>query len=237
MKTVIMTDNINSGLTVIDNYFKTAFSVDCVIFGFDGKDLKVLLVKSATDEFVGYWSLIGDLIFPEEDLDSAAYRILHQRTGLSNADLYLEQVHAFGQVNRHPLGRVVTVAYYSLININNYKQSAASFESEAKWENVKEVGQLAFDHNKILVACLEGLKKRLATHPIGFNLLPEKFTLTELQTLYEAILDRELDKRNFRKKILSMKILKDLNERQTKVAHRPPKLYSFNPGHNVSKWT
>jgi len=229
-----MTHNINSGLTTIDSYFKTAFSVDCVIFGFDGKNLKVLLIKSSTDEFFGHWSLIGDLIFPNEDLDNAAHRILQQRTGL--ADLYLEQVYAFGQVNRHPLGRVVTVAYYSLININDYTQNAASYENEATWHNLKEVGQLAFDHNKILEASIEGLKKRLVTHPIGANLLPEKFTLTELQFLYEAILDKPLDKRNFRKKILSIDILIDLNEMQKDVAHRPAKLYSFAPNRMVSQW-
>lgn len=236
MKIATMAHNINSGLIEINDYFKTAFSVDCVIFGFDGKDLKVLLIRSFADEFFGHWAVVGDLISPEEDLDAAAYRVLRQRTGLD--DIYLEQVHAFGQTNRHPLGRVVTVAYYSLININNYKETAASYENTATWHNIKEVGQLelAFDHNQILKACLEGLKKRLITHPVGSNLLPEKFTLTELQALYEAILDKRLDKRNFRKKILSMGILTDLDEVQKDVAHRPAKLYSFDTKRTLSNW-
>lgn len=221
------TNNINSGLKSIEErFFKSAISVDCVIFGFDGKDLKVLLIRSNTDEFKGQWSLIGDLLTPNEDMDSAAYRILRQRTGLD--DIYLEQVHAFGRVERHPLGRVVTVAYYSLININDYNaETEVAYENSATWHNVKEVGKLAFDHNEILTASLEHLKANLASRPVGINLLPEKFTLTELQSLYEAILDKPLDKRNFRKKILSMGILKDLNELQKDVAHRPAKLYSF----------
>jgi len=225
---------INSGTMELDSYFKAAFSVDCVIFGFDGKDLKVLLIRSYADEFFGHWAVVGDLISPEEDLDEAAYRVLHQRTGLD--DVYLEQVHTFGQTNRHPLGRVVTVAYYSLIDINNYKETAASYENTATWHNVKEVEQLAFDHNIILEACLEGLKKRLATHHVGSNLLPKKFTLTELQTLYEAILNKPLDKRNFRKKVLSMGMLTDLNEVQKDVAHRPAKLYGFDNKGVVSRW-
>jgi len=222
--------NINSGLKSIEErFFKSAISVDCVIFGFDGRDLKVLLIRSHTAEFKGQWSLVGDLLTPDEDMDSAAYRILNQRTGLD--DIYLEQVHAFGRVERHPLGRVVTVAYYSLININDYNaETEVAYENSATWHNVKEVGKLAFDHNEILTASLEHLKVNLASRPIGINLLPEKFTLTELQSLYDAILDRpkRLDKRNFRKKILSMGILEDLNELQKDVAHRPAKLYSFN---------
>jgi len=223
------TNNINSGLKSIEErFFKSVISVDGVIFGFDGKDLKVLLIRSYSDEFKGQWSLVGDLLTPDEDMDSAAYRILRQRTGLD--DIYLEQVHAFGRVERHPLGRVVTVAYYSLININDYNaETEVAYENSATWHNVKKVGKLAFDHNEILTASLEHLKANLASRPVGINLLPEKFTLTELQSLYDAILDRPkpLDKRNFRKKILSMGILKDLNELQKDVAHRPAKLYSF----------
>jgi len=220
------THNINSGLKSIEErFFKSAISVDCVIFGFDGKDLKVLLIKSTTSEFFGHWSLIGDLLTPDQDMDSTAYSVLRQRTGMDN--IFLEQVRAFGRVDRHPLGRVITVAYYSLININDYKQNEVAFQHTATWHNVKDVGKLAFDHNEILAASLEGLKNNLASRPVGINLLPEKFTLTELQSLYEAIFDKVLDKRNFRKKILSMGMLIDLDELQKDVAHRPAKLYSF----------
>ncbi len=220
--------NINTGLEKIDSYFKSAFSIDCVIFGFDGKNLKVLLVSCLDKNYLGQTALIGDLVDPSEDLDEAAYRILQNRTGLS--DVYLEQVAAFGKVDRHPTGRVITVAYYSLININHYKENSASYNNEATWINVKEVGELAFDHNDILKASCEKLKNKVLTHPVGFNLLPEKFTLTELQNLYDAILDRDkpLDKRNFRKKILSTGLLVDLDEMQQAVAHRPARLYAFN---------
>lgn len=217
--------NINTGLKQIDSYFKSAFSVDCVIFGFDGKDLKVLLVKCLDENYLGQTALIGDLVDPKEDLDEAAYRILKNRTGLS--DVYLEQVKAFGRVSRHPTGRVITVAYYSLINIEQYQENSASYHNQASWMNVQEVGELAFDHNEIVEASRDSLKNKVLTHPVGFNLLSEKFTLTELQNLYEAILDKPLDKRNFRKKIISMNVLVDLEEMQKDVPHRPARLYSF----------
>jgi 8-oxo-dGTP diphosphatase len=165
------------------------------------------------------------LVYPNEDLDTAAARVLEELTGLD--DVYLEQVRAFGSVNRHPLGRVITVAYYSLIKIDNYVVTPASFAQKAKWHSVKDKVSLAFDHNDILQACTDRLKQRVRTRPLGFELLPPKFTLTELQHLYEAILETELDKRNFRKKILSMNLLVDLNEMQEGVAHRPAKLYKF----------
>ena len=208
-----------------NNFFKSAFSVDNVIFGFDEGDLKVLLIKRGTDPFAGMWALPGDLVYPNEDLDSAAGRVLEELTGIS--DVYLEQVKAFGAVNRHPLGRVITVAYFSLINIRKYSVTAASFARKAKWHSVSKVKELAFDHTEILRSCFERLKNQVRTRPLGFELLPPKFTLTALQHLYEAILETSLDKRNFRKKILSMNLLVDLDETQEGVAHRPAKLYEF----------
>ncbi|MBR9921411.1 MAG: NUDIX hydrolase [Bacteroidetes bacterium] len=212
-------------MSEFNNFFKSAFSVDNVIFGFDEGDLKVLLIKRGADPFKGMWALPGDLVYPNEDLNTAAVRVLEELTGIS--DVYLEQVRAFGAVNRHPLGRVITIAYFSLININKYVVTAASFAQKAKWHSVSTVKDLAFDHNQILDACYNLLKQRVRTRPIGFELLPHKFTLTALQHLYEAILETELDKRNFRKKILSMNLLIDLNETQEGVAHRPAKLYKF----------
>jgi 8-oxo-dGTP diphosphatase len=209
----------------VSNFFKSAFSVDGVIFGFDEGDLKVLLIKRGQDPYKGKWGLPGDLVYPNEDLSTAAGRVLYELTGLKN--VFLEQVRAFGEVNRHPLGRVITIAYYSLIKISDYEVTPASFAKKAKWHSVSEVGELAFDHNKILDACFKRLQENVRTRPIGFELLPPKFTLTELQHLYESILETELDKRNFRKKILSMKLLVDLDETQEGVAHRPAKLYEF----------
>jgi 8-oxo-dGTP diphosphatase len=212
-------------MSEVDSFFKSAFSVDNVIFGFDGGDLKVLLIQRGAAPYKGKWALPGDLVYPNENLDTAAERVLEQLTSLRG--VYLEQVRAFGAVNRHPLGRVITIAYYSLVNVNDFTPSAASFAQSAQWHVVTHVQDLAFDHNQILETCLHQLKQRVRMAPIGFELLPPKFTLTELQHLYESILETELDKRNFRKKILSMDLLHDLNEHQAGVAHRPAKLYQF----------
>jgi len=208
----------------VEHINKIALSVDCVIFGFDENKLKVLLIRSDLKKYSGKWSLLGDLVFPNEDLDAAAYRILKRRTGLS--DVYLEQVHTFGQVNRHPAGRVVTVAYCSLINVQHYKLNI--LDNELHWHDVKSVTDLAFDHQEIFDTCLKQLQKRVQEHPLGFNLLPKKFSLRELQNLYEAILDIKMDRRNFRKKFFSMDFLIDLKEMEQNVPHRPGKLYRFN---------
>ncbi len=206
-------------------YFKTAFSVDSVVFGFGDGDLKVLLIERGEEPFSGKWALPGDLVYPNEDIDSSVARVLQELTGLEN--VYQEQVKAFGAVNRHPIGRVITIAYYSLIKISSNKLKTSSFAKEAKWHSINKVEELAFDHSEILKASFSLLKKSIRTRPIGFELLPPKFTLTQLQHLYEAVLESELDKRNFRKKILSMGLLQDIGEMQAGVAHRPAKLYKF----------
>lgn len=208
----------------VQNINKIALSVDCVIFGFDESKLKVLLIRSDLKKYSGKWSLLGDLVFPQEDLDAAAYRILKQRTGLS--DVYLEQVHTFGDVSRHPAGRVVTVAYCSLINVQHHKLNI--LDNELHWHDAKTVTDLAFDHQVIFDTCMLQLQKRVQEHPLGFNLLPKKFSLRELQNLYEAILDIKMDRRNFRKKFFSMDFLIDLKEMEQDVPHRPGKLYKFN---------
>jgi len=208
-----------------NEFFKSAFSVDNVIFGFDRDKLKVLLIRRKNEPYGGYWALPGDLVRPDEDLDEAAFRVLDQLTGVK--DVYLEQVHTFGKVDRHPSGRVITIAYYSLVNIKNVNIRAASFADQVAWKEVRSINKLAFDHYEIMETCLKRLRRNVKLRPIGFELLPEKFTLTELQRLYESVLEEYLDKRNFRKKILSMNILNTLHELQTGVAHRPAKLYSF----------
>lgn len=208
----------------VENTNKIALSVDCVIFGFDENKLKVLLIRSDLKKYLGKWSLLGDLVFPNEDLDAAAYRILKQRTGLS--DVYLEQVHTFGRADRHPAGRVVTVTYCSLINVQHHKLNI--LDNELHWHDIKNVTELAFDHQEIFDTCTRQLQKRVQEHPLGFNLLPKKFSLRELQNLYEAILDIKMDRRNFRKKFFSMDFLIDLKEMEQNVPHRPGKLYKFN---------
>jgi ADP-ribose pyrophosphatase YjhB (NUDIX family) len=200
-------------------------SVDCVIFGFDENELKVLLIKSDLDKFEGKWSLLGDLVNNHEDLTEAAYRILKERTGMN--DVYLEEVKAFGEVGRHPAARVVTIAYCSLINIQHHQLKI--HDNELHWHRLSSISaNMAFDHKKILSLCYEWLQKRIQEHPLGFSLLPKKFSLRELQNLYEAILGVKLDRRNFRKKFFSMGLLEDTKEYEADVPHRPGKLYKFN---------
>lgn len=202
---------------------RVALSVDCVIFGFDENKLKVLLIRSDLKKYQSKFSLLGDLVKPEEDLEESAYRILKQRTGMN--DLYLEQVHTFGEVGRHPAGRVVSVAYCSLINVQHHKLK--TLENDLHWHDVDSVKELLFDHKKIFDACYKWLQKRVQEHPLGFSLLPNKFSLRELQNLYEAILNKKLDRRNFRKKFFSMNFLVDMGEEEKNVPHRPGRLYKF----------
>lgn len=211
-------------LEQLENDGIIGISVDCVIFGFDENELKVLLIKSDLKKFEGKWSLLGDLVNNHEDLDQAAYRILKERTGMD--DVYLEQVRAFGEVNRHPAARVVTIAYCSLINIQHHKLKI--LDNELHWHRLATLNEMAFDHKTILDVCHEWLQKRIQEHPLGFSLLPQKFSLRELQNLYEAILGVKLDRRNFRKKFFSMELLEDTQELESDVPHRPGKLYRFN---------
>lgn len=206
-------------------YFNIAVSVDCVIFAYDEKALKVLLIESDLEEFAGLYSLLGDLVRPDEDLNEAPYRVLCERTGLE--DVYLEQVHTFGKVARHPSGRVITTAYYSLIN---KKSSLLQLpNSDLRWHEVNSIEKLAFDHKLILDTCMQRLREKVMEQPVVFHLLPEKFSLRELQDLYEAILGIELDRRNFRKRIVLKDWLVDLNEMEEDVPHRPGKLYKLRP--------
>lgn len=201
----------------------TTLSVDCVIFGLKDEALNILLIKSDFPGFLDRWSLLGDIVEPEESLDEAAYRVLTERTGLEG--LYLEQVKAFGEVDRHPAGRVITIAYYSLINIDQVE--LLKQDNELHWHQIDSSGKLAFDHNRILEECLARLRHKIRHEPVGFNLLPERFTLRELQGLYEAVLGLKLDRRNFRKKFFSTGLLIDLNKQEKEVRHRPARLYQF----------
>ena len=174
--------------------------------------------------YKGFWSLLGDNVKDNEELDSAAYRILKERTGMN--DVYLDQVRAFSHPQRHPGGRVITLAYCSLLNIQHHELMI--YANELHWHSFSSIKEMAFDHKEILDTCYAWLQKRIQEHPLGFNLLPDKFSLRELQNLYEAILGVSLDRRNFRKKFASMGLLIDVGEMEEDVPHRPGKLYKFN---------
>ncbi|WJS95558.1 NUDIX domain-containing protein [Flavobacterium johnsoniae] len=200
-------------------------TIDCVFFGFNKESLEVLLVQHAQGESKGKWGLLGGWLQLDESADDAAQRILQELTGLE--DIYLEQLKAFTNPKRVLERRVVTIGYYTLVNREDYNIKASLKVIEAKWYKINEIPELIFDHNEILDFSLLQLRNRVRQAPIGFNLLPEKFTLLQLMHLYEEILGIELDKSNFRRKILHMKLLTALDEKQQDVSHRAAKLYKF----------
>jgi ADP-ribose pyrophosphatase YjhB (NUDIX family) len=200
-------------------------SVDCVIFGFKESKLHILLVKQGVGDFKGNWALPGNWVRYNESIDEAAYRILSSQTSVEN--IFLEQFKVFGEVDRFPKKRVITIGYYALVNIENFELKAGISVSEVKWFEINEVPKMVFDHNHIFENCLEYLKFKIKHKPIGFNLLPERFTLLQLLELYEAILNINLDKPNFRKKFLKMNLLIKTKEREKDVSHRAATLYRF----------
>lgn len=223
-----MSDFLKSGTSsttgLMKHHFQFAHSVDCVIFGYDGGVLKVLLIESDLPQYKGQWSLLGDLLRPDEDLDEASYRVLRERTGLT--DMFLEQVKTFGAVNRHPSGRVITTAYLALVNIKDHQLKTMS--NALSWHSVSSIKTMAFDHKQILDTCLQVLQRKIQEEPIIFNLLEKRFSLRDLQILFEQILGIEFDRRNFRKKLFTTGLLTDVGEMEKNVKHRPGKLYSFN---------
>ena len=199
-------------------------AVDCIIFGFDGRQLKALLIKRDFEPKKGKWSLMGGFVSKDESVDDAAIRVLEQLTGLTK--IYMEQLYCFGDVTRDTAGRVVSVAYYSLINIAKYSTQLAD-DHEARWFEMENVPELIFDHQEMLDQAMKRLRQKMATHPIGFELLPTKFTLPQLQSLYEAIYGYAMDKRNFSKKILSLGILKKLAEKEKASSKKGAYYYIF----------
>ena len=206
-------------------YPRAALAVDCVVFGLDDEDLKVMLIERGQAPFKGRWALPGGFVRLDETLDEAARRELEEETGLKR--LFLEQLYPFGGIKRDPRERVVSVAYYALCNLRDHKVQGATDAANAAWFGLHDLPSLAFDHDDILATAVERIRGKVRYVPIGFELLPRKFTLTQLQKMYEKILDRELDKRNFRKKVLGMGILEETDEVQQDVAHRAARLYRF----------
>jgi len=224
----------------MQNRFNPHISVDCVVFGFDFRQLSVLLVKRQAvedDMEPGKMKLPGSPIYEAEDLDHSAYRILRELTGLER--IFLKQFAVFSSPERlQPssdlewlqkmsgiqVERMVTVAYYSLIKING---SPLPLSESSQWVNVDEIPQLTFDHNEIIQRSIGQLRREMLTEPVGFELLPKKFTITQLQKLQEVLLGQKIDNRNFRKRILKLKYIVPLNEREKDVGHKPAQLYRF----------
>jgi len=204
-------------------YPRPALTVDCVVFAAYDDGLRVLLIRRGEQPFLGDWALPGGFVRPEETTERAARRELEEETGLKSA--YLEQLYTFSRVDRDPRERVVSVAYYALVKPSALH--AGSDARSAEWIDVARLPSLAFDHDEILGTALTRLRAKIRYQPIGFELLPQKFTLGQLQRLYETILGRELDKRNFRRSFLRMGVLQELDEMEEGVAHRPSKLYRF----------
>lgn len=207
------------------DYPRPAVTVDCVVFGLDEGALKVLLIQRLEAPFQHGWALPGGFVRMDESLEDAARRELEEETGITR--VFLEQLYTFGDPDRDPRGRVITVAYYALAKLSDHTVRAATDAENVGWFEVRDLPTLAFDHDRIIEVAHERLRGKVRYAPLGFELLPPRFTLTELQRLYETILETELDKRNFRKKILGMDLLIETDEVQKDVAHRAARLYRF----------
>ena len=208
------------------DYPRLALTTDCIIFGFDELELKVLLIERGIEPFKGQWAFPGGFVEMDETTAEGAKRELFEETGLKN--VFIEQLFTFSDVHRDPRGRTVSVTYFSLVNLKNHRAVAGDDAAKATWFSVKDIPSLAFDHEEVFKMAMTRLKGKIKYQPIGFELLPEKFTLRDLQHLYEVILEIKLDKRNFRKKIQKMDLLIELDEKQENVAHKAAKLHKFN---------
>jgi len=214
-----------AGLTYCYEYPRPAVTTDCVIFGFDGLRLNVLLIERAREPFKGCWAFPGGFLNMDETAHDCAVRELQEETGLT--DVYIEQLYTFSEVDRDPRGRTISVAYYALVRQKDYQVTAGDDARAARWFPVGTIPSLAFDHDHILRLALERLKGKIRYQPIGFELLDEKFTLPDLQSLYEAILGIKLDRRNFYKKIRTIELLTPLDEKKCNVPHKRATYYRF----------
>lgn len=211
----------------VSEYENPAVTVDCIVFGYRAGSLQVLLIKRGLAPFKGKWALPGGFVRIKETIDEAARRELEEETGLRG--VYMEQLYTFGEVNRDPRQRVISVAYFALINLsNNTNVKGGTDADEAQWFNVNEMPQLAFDHSHIVTMAVNRLRAKITYQPIVFELLPEKFIFSELENIYETILNTKLNRRNFRTKMMATGLIKELNEYRTDVSFRPPKLFKFN---------
>ena len=213
----------------MSNYYgsnpKFHISIDCIIFGFHAGELNLLLLHRNFEPAKGEWSLMGGFVQENESVDDAAKRVLAELTGLNN--VYMEQVGTFGAINRDPGERVISVAYYALININEYDKLLVE-QHNAHWVNINEIPKLIFDHEEMVIQARQAMQKKASSEPIGFNLLPELFTLPQLQSLYETIYGETIDKRNFRKRIAEMDYIEKTDKIDKSGSKRGAILYRFN---------
>lgn len=203
-------------------------AIDCIIFGFDGEKLQVLLIKRKMAPAKNEWSLMGGFLAMNESVDTAAKRVLQQLTGLH--DIYMEQLSTFGEVNRDPGGRVVSISYFALIKLDEHSQEQSG-KYNAGWFSLDELPPLVFDHRAMIELAQERLRQKVANHPVGFELLPDRFTLSQLQSLYEAIYDKKLDASNFKKKMLGLNILQRLEEKDKQSSKKGAFYYVFDREH------
>lgn len=206
------------------DYPRPEVTTDCVIFGYDGKELKVLLIERGIEPFKGCWAFPGGFLNMDEDALAGARRELKEETGLENA--FIEQFHTFSEPGRDPRGRVITIAHYALVKIQEVE--GGDDAAQARWFPIEEVPPLAFDHDRILRMAMSRLKERIHFEPVGFELLPDVFTMPQLQNLYEAILEVHFDRRNFASKMLKLGILEDTGDRPAGASSRIPVSYRFN---------
>jgi 8-oxo-dGTP diphosphatase len=211
--------------TITYPYERPALTVDCVVFGYEEEEMKVLLIERDIEPYKNVWALPGGFVRINETLEEAAIRELKEETSVEN--IYLEQLYSFGALNRDPRERVVTVSYYALVKLSEHKAKGGTDAADAKWFSMSNLPKLAFDHKEIIEIAFARLQGKVRYEPIGFELLPKKFPFSAIEHLYETILQRKIDRRNFRKKMLSMGIIKQLEVQQENVSHRKGFYYSF----------
>lgn len=206
-------------------YERPALTVDCVVFGYEEGELKILLIQRDIEPYKNVWALPGGFVRINETLDEAALRELKEETSVEN--LYLEQLYSFGALDRDPRERVVTISYYALVKISEHKAKGGTDAADAQWFPIHKLPKLGFDHKEIIEVAFKRLQAKVRYEPIGFELLPKKFLFSAIEQLYETILQRKIDRRNFRKKMLSMGIIKQLEIQEENVSHRKGFYYSF----------